>query len=145
VSNDSGNGRIVVGFDGSPQSEAALAWAIGEARLRGRALRVIHAFPSVLSIMGHPDPEYYAKAQNEAKTGMEQSLAKGPSLEGLDVEKIVEEGKPSEVLVDASRGADLLVVGSRGRGAFRGMLLGSVSWHCVHQAHCPVVVLPDED
>jgi nucleotide-binding universal stress UspA family protein len=144
VSNDSGNGRIVVGFDGSPQSEAALAWAIDEARLRGRGLHIIQAFPSVLSIMGHPDPEYFARAQDSAKTALEQSLAKGPALDGLDVEKTVEEGNPSKVLVDASRGADLLVIGSHGRGRFVGSLVGSVAVHCVYQAHCPVVVIRDD-
>jgi nucleotide-binding universal stress UspA family protein len=145
VSNDSGNGRIVVGFDGSPHSEAALAWAVDEARLRGRGLHVIHAFAAVQSIMGHSDPEYFARSQNEAKTELEQSLAKGPALDGLDVEKSVEQGNPSAVLVEASRGANLLVVGHRGRGSFPGIVLGSVAWHCVHQAHCPVVVIRGEN
>ena len=44
---------------------------------------------------------------------------------------------------DRSRGADLLVVGSRGHGEFAGMLLGSVSEHCVSNANCPVLVLRD--
>ncbi|MGA8460708.1 MAG: universal stress protein [Streptosporangiaceae bacterium] len=35
----------------------------------------------------------------------------------------------------------MLVVGSHGRSSFRGMLMGSVSLHCVTQAHCPVVVV----
>jgi nucleotide-binding universal stress UspA family protein len=51
------------------------------------------------------------------------------------------EGHPATRLIEASAGADLLVVGSRGHGAFAGMLLGSVSEHCVAHASCPVVVV----
>lgn len=51
-------------------------------------------------------------------------------------------GHPAQVLLDAAGGTQLLVVGSRGHGAFAGMLLGSVSQHCVQHASCPVVVVP---
>jgi nucleotide-binding universal stress UspA family protein len=49
------------------------------------------------------------------------------------------------VLVNESATAGLLVVGSKGRGAFAGMLLGSVSQHCAHGAHCPVVIVRHEE
>jgi len=49
------------------------------------------------------------------------------------------------VLIEASKEADLLVVGSHGRGAFTGMLVGTVSIHCVTGAFCPVVVVRGSD
>jgi nucleotide-binding universal stress UspA family protein len=45
------------------------------------------------------------------------------------------------VLIDRARTADLLVVGSRGRGAFRGLLLGSIALRCAMRAPCPVMVV----
>lgn len=53
----------------------------------------------------------------------------------------VVEGYAAKVLVDASKGAELLVVGSRGHGELAGLLVGSVSEHCVGHAHCPVLVM----
>jgi nucleotide-binding universal stress UspA family protein len=50
-------------------------------------------------------------------------------------------GHPAPVLIEESQHADLLVVGHRGHGAFTGMLVGSVSLHCVSNAACPVVVV----
>jgi nucleotide-binding universal stress UspA family protein len=57
------------------------------------------------------------------------------------VEPAVVHGSPASVLIDASRDADLLVVGTSGHGGFSGMLLGSVSQHCLHHAACPVAVI----
>jgi nucleotide-binding universal stress UspA family protein len=49
------------------------------------------------------------------------------------------------VLLSVAERGELLVVGHRGRGAFAGMTLGSVSEHCVHHAPCPVVVVRHGD
>ena len=54
-------------------------------------------------------------------------------------------GHPAQVLIEGSKEADLLVVGSHGHGAFTGMLVGSVSIHCVTGAFCPVVVVRGTD
>lgn len=49
-------------------------------------------------------------------------------------------GRPQDALVDASDGAGLVVVGSRGRGGFRGLLLGSTSKHVLRESLSPVIV-----
>src|SRR6266498_1130965 len=43
-------------------------------------------------------------------------------------------GHPVEVLLHAATGAQLLVAASRGHGTLAGILLGSVSQHCVQHA-----------
>lgn len=140
-----GKERIVVGVDGSPAAAAALSWAIDEARLRRIGLHVLHAFPAMMSIIGTRAHEYYPQVEMDAKANFEEALASAPPMDDLVVERSLVPGNPSEQLVEASRGATLLVVGSRGHGSFAGMLLGSVSMHCVTQAHCPVVVIREAD
>jgi nucleotide-binding universal stress UspA family protein len=140
-----GKEPVVVGIDGSPHSDVALSWAIDEARLRERPLRIVHAFPAMVSLVGTTAHEYYPQVEQEARTAFEKALASAPAVDGLDVERDLVRGSPAEQLVAASREANLLVVGSRGLGSFRGMLLGSVSMHCVNQAHCPVVVVRNDD
>ncbi|MGW4395945.1 universal stress protein [Amycolatopsis nivea] len=53
----------------------------------------------------------------------------------------VVKGHPAEVLTEAAKDADLLVMGSREHGEFTGMLLGSVSQHCVQHVQGPVLVV----
>ncbi len=134
---------IVVGVDGSPESVGALSWAARYGTACGariRALLVWH-YPSVV---GPAPPGVAPKSiTDEVRTEMSEHLAHAiaAGAPGADVEPEIGYGHPAQVLVDASREADLLVVGSRGHGAFTGMLVGSVSLHCVHHAFCPVVVV----
>ena len=64
---------------------------------------------------------------------------------GIDIDLTVVEGRAAPMLLEAARGASLLVVGSRGHGELTGLLLGSVSEHCVGRAPCPVTVVRNMD
>jgi nucleotide-binding universal stress UspA family protein len=134
--------RIVTGIDGSNSSTEALEWAARQAHLTGASLEVITTWDWPPSLgWSVPIPEDYDPAA-DARAVLESALEPiRQAYPDLNVEARAEEGHPAPALVAASQDADLLVVGSRGRGAFAGMLLGSVSEHCVTHAHCPVTVV----
>ena|ERR1700722_17509832 len=133
--------KIVVGVDGSGHSANALRWAIDEARLRDARVRVIYAFPALVSLAGSTASEYYPQVEKEAERVLDEALADLPADAQGRLERVLVPGNPAKVLIEASNDGAMLVVGSRGRGGFRGMLLGSVSHHCVQHSRCPVVVV----
>jgi nucleotide-binding universal stress UspA family protein len=138
---DMGNGRIVVGVDGSSSSADALRWAANQATLTGDELHVVTAWHLAAGYGYAPiatDFDWLRDRESLLDEMIEKSV---PAERRASVHKHVAEGHPAEVLLDAAEGAQLLVVGSRGHGGFTGMLLGSVSQHLVTHARCPVVVV----
>ncbi|HET9733471.1 MAG TPA: universal stress protein [Acidimicrobiales bacterium] len=135
---------IVVGIDGSDPSKEALIWAVDQARLTGAALRVVMSWEIPSAAYMTPLPtglDFDRDARQVVDDEVREVLNESSDVE---VEKVVVEGHPAPVLLAQSKDADLLVVGSRGHGQFTGMLLGSVSEHCVSHATCPVVVVRHE-
>ena len=133
-------GVIVVGVDHSAGAEAALRFALEEARLRRARLRAVHAIGSFES---YPSLAVDVAAVHRAAEELIDSATSEVTAEGeaVEIERVAVEGAPGAVLVEESRGADLLVVGSRGHGGFAGLLLGSVSQQCAQHAFCPVVIV----
>jgi nucleotide-binding universal stress UspA family protein len=142
-----GNGegsRVVVGVDGSEPSVAAVEFAIAEASRRRLPLHALSAWqlPPLYEPTMYPellDPEIYETESREALS--EQLAGWREKYPDVPVTEVVERLHPVEALVRASRTADLVVVGCRGRGGFRGMLLGSVGQGLIRHAHCPVAVV----
>jgi nucleotide-binding universal stress UspA family protein len=141
---------IVVGVDGSPNSERALGWAM-------KAAAALHAPLTVIAVhevpkshwTGNPviQPEDSAKLE-KTREAAEELAHKAASRLGdaqpaaVNVHAV--NGIAAKELVDASQDADLVVVGSRGGGGFARLMLGSVSSQVVHHAACPVTVVPHE-
>lgn len=135
-------GRIVVGVDGSDSSKAALRWAVRQARLTGARVEAVHAWQYPTTAYGWAVTE--TNVESVARLRLEEMIAgaAGPDAD-VEVQPVVQQGHPAQVLLDAARGAELLVVGNRGHGGFAGALLGSVGQHVVQHAACPVVVVRD--
>lgn len=144
--------RIVVGVEGSGGARAALRWAIREARYRGAVVEVVTAF-STTYVPASPDFTYVpldpidleaevAKMQDAVVDSVLAELGAAPA--DVEIRRVLRRGRPPEVLIEAAEGADMLVVGSRGRGGFRGLLLGSVSQQVAQHGSVPVVIVrPD--
>jgi nucleotide-binding universal stress UspA family protein len=132
---------VVVGVDGSPGSEAAVAFGAEAAVQRGVPLVAVHAWldvagdPALLSLV---DRETVESRAREVLVGRLAGIR--TAHPHLVVRELVVHDRPARALVDQSRGAQLVVVGCRGLGGLRGLLLGSVSQQLLHHAHCPVAV-----
>lgn len=138
MTQDSAEGSILVGADGSEPSNHALDWAADEARQRGSALHVVHVLLS-----NYPGPE---SDRAEIRTAAQRLLTTAADraraiLGDADVTEELLDGPPDNALVTKSEGFSLLVVGSRGHGGFATLLLGSTSANLASHAPCPVAVV----
>ena len=136
--------RIVVGIDGSETARRALAWAVGEARLRQAQLDVVHAW-QMPNLVGGPYAVAFEPLPYEelARSTLAEAV-KGQDMSGLsrEVRPMLVYAGAATAILQASEGADLIVVGSRGLGGFKELLLGSVSHQVTHHARCAVVIVP---
>jgi nucleotide-binding universal stress UspA family protein len=134
---------VLLGIDGSPESESATAIAFDEASRRKVGLVALHAwsdvgvFDSVHDMHGARWPELKSI---EDETLAERLAGWSERYPDVPVRRVVVRGQPASQLVDQSESAQLVVVGSHGRGGFAGMLLGSVSAAVVLLARVPVIV-----
>lgn len=142
---DSRSRRIVVGYDGSPASRAAIARAAERAGEDGR-IYVVHAYSLPGHLVGSPS---YQRLLNIELDRAEALIARLEEESGADLHGVTWEAEvigvaPARAIADvaATREADEIIVGTRGFGRARA-LLGSVAHELIHLADCPVTVIPE--
>ncbi|MCW1960334.1 MAG: universal stress protein [Mycobacterium sp.] len=130
---------VVVGVDGSPASESALAIAFEQASFRGVDLVAVHAW-SDSGLFEFPGADWSSLQAAGEETLSERLSGWQERYPDVLVRRVVVADKPAHQLMEQAESAQLLVVGSHGRGGFAGMMLGSVSTSVVHAARMPVIV-----
>jgi nucleotide-binding universal stress UspA family protein len=133
--------RILVCYDGSPESERALA----------RAAEIASAVPSDVTVVSVAEPTsptgpFTAEADPIEAQSHNRLLEKALwtlSDQGIGAATAEPTGAPAESIVAVARtiGADLIVVGSRHSGALQRLFVGSVSRELVAEAPCDVLVV----
>ena len=137
--------RVIVGVDGSTESNKALRFAFERASRTGEEVIAVYGYRvhrssrSVFELGVTDDTLERMEAAERFLAEAVAGLADEYPDVKLETQAIPQ--APARVLVDCSYGASLLVVGSRGRDAFSELLLGSVSQHVLGHADCPVAVL----
>ncbi|MGV9669673.1 universal stress protein [Gordonia sp. NPDC003504] len=137
------SGPVVVGVDGSPTSTDAITQAFAQAGYLDTSLIAVHAYGGFSGAAFYESGEDVLRELNdEARETLGARLA-GYSQDypDVDVETVVTSDSPSDRITELSKDAQLVVVGSRGRGGFRGLMLGSTSQAVLHVAQCPVMVV----
>lgn len=134
--------RMVVGFDGSEYAQTAVRWAIDVAPddVTIEALVAVDVIPWLA-------PEHVADRYPDELVAAEERI--DAALDAADpdgrlVRLQVVHG-PREAFADVMHDADLIVVGPRGLGGAARALLGSLTTWLLHEAPCPVAVVPTPD
>ncbi|MFJ9709390.1 universal stress protein [Streptomyces sp. NPDC101234] len=130
--------RILLGAGDPESGDAAARFAFREAAVRGCALDVVRAWRRPMTV---EEPAREAESQASA---LLDALLREPMAEYPDVRvrSVAVEGPAHRILANRSAAADLVVLGSRRRRGHRGLQLGRVVHALLHQADCPVAVVP---
>ncbi|AEA22970.1 universal stress protein [Pseudonocardia benzenivorans] len=131
---------VVVGVDGSPDSDAALEVAFAEARDRNVYLRVLHAWSDVpLDACADPAVEFGDFASGVRASVYERVAPYARRHPDVEVRHSTTRDHPERALRELSANAHLVVIGAGGRSG--GLGLGQVSRRIVTTARCPVMVV----
>jgi nucleotide-binding universal stress UspA family protein len=142
---------VVVGVDGSPNSERALDWAMRQAAAVHVALTVItvHEVPKSywggIPVVGPADEALLGKLRQGAEEMTQKAAGRLGDAGPASTTVRAVNGFVVKEMVDASRDADLVVLGARSHSGFARLLLGSASGEIVQHSACPVVIVPGQN
>ena len=138
---------VMVGLDGSAESDAALGFAFEEASFRRVELIAVHTWDDghlgSLLRAAPVEIDHHRIEQEEERLLAEQLAGWSDKYPEVRVRRLIRRGTPAGALIRtaAQEHPCLLVVGSRGRGGFTGLLLGSTSAELVAYASYPTAVV----
>ncbi len=138
--------RILVGYDGSTNSERALGRAIALAKERRAALRILVAVNTVLPVYSPISPSIPESTFDAIIRDGKDALAKAVSTAKLDLDDVsgvLQDGHAADEIIRyaSENGIDLIVIGRRGVSAVERFLLGGVSSSVVNHSKCDVLVV----
>jgi len=134
--------RILVGYDASPNSDAALDAAIDQAEARGAELDVITAWRVPLFVDPYSIRVEMIHTEHDVEASVDAAALRAERRLARPVGRRVVPGPPRTVLTEEASHYDLVVVGAEGSHAIPGRRLGSVTRHLARHSPTPVLIVP---
>jgi nucleotide-binding universal stress UspA family protein len=141
---------ILLATDGSPSAQLATDEAIELAKATGWPLRVVTVWnrpiPTGYGYAVYPLPADLAALEREHAHSIAVAAVAKAAEAGVTGTFELREGLPAEEVCAAAAetASTLIVIGAHGWGAVKRLLVGSVSTHVLHAAHCPVLIVRAE-
>jgi len=135
---------VLVGVDGGPLSDAALAHAFAMASAHGAGLVALYAWHDGRSPALRAAGAFDRLRDTEERALAERLAGWSQRYPEVAVERVIERSEPGRALAQRSASARLVVVATRGRGGFTGLLLGSTGLSLIQHAECPVMLVGPE-
>lgn len=134
--------NIIVAFDNTEHSKAAVVEASGWVKRHGGKITLVHAVYFDEEEFGNA-PEQLEKRFTLGRNVCYQTKEMVAADFGLEADAVVCEGEPPEVItnVAAEKRGDLIAMGTYGRKGIKRMLMGSVTSSVISQAPCDVLVV----
>jgi nucleotide-binding universal stress UspA family protein len=125
--------KILVATDRSREAKLAATTAADLAKSTNSELHIVHVG--------------FEQSRDEAQKELEEEVDMIRESGGQEIQAHLEFGRPDTAIIDLAEelGAGVIVMGSRGLGGVRRALLGSNSDSVVRHAHCPVLVMRQEE
>jgi nucleotide-binding universal stress UspA family protein len=134
---------VVLGYDGSDGSKAALSTAVTVARAFAARLTIVFGYEP--NPMGGESSDYRHQLEELGKGVVGEAVAAARAQDAsVEVEELIVPMRPAESLLEAAeqRRALAIVVGGNGERPIMGAILGSVPHKLLHRSSVPVLVVP---
>ncbi len=138
--------KILVPYDGSAFSAAALRQACGLAKADGGAVTALYAIPRYEEMVGFVRSAGIREQLEREARGILEGAEKAAAGLGVTVATEIADGPAADEIVAAAArlGSDLIAIGSHGHRGMDKILLGSTAERVILNAPCPVLVLKEK-
>jgi len=136
-------GDVILGYDGTEGSKAALDVAVSVAKAFDAPLTIVFGYEP--NPMGGETADYKKQLERIGTDMLKTAVADANALDpSVRVEPVVAALRPAESLLEAAveRRARVIVVGGSGERPIMGAILGSVPHKLLHRSTVPVLVVP---